>query len=168
MEQKQGDFSPPQENNKKRNFPSWNFTSQGILEIAGMLHAAHPKCKLADSLCQECIFIFLLCFWSLSLLLLLLLVAVEHSDDTVLKWLSAQWSLYRNCSWPCDSHWAHKAKSRFAPPCPCWVVPSDRQITPSPFALTGQGPADIAVVWLFMCVNANFCTPRVFPPVFHL
>lgn len=55
-----------------------------------MLCAAHPKCKLTDSLCQECIFIFLLCFQPLSLFPLP--VAVDHSESTVLKWILAEWS----------------------------------------------------------------------------
>lgn len=88
-----------------------------------MLCAAHPKCKLTASLCQECIFIFLLCFQPLSLFLLP--VAVDHSESTVLKWILAEWSLDRTLSQPCDSHSAHKAQSfhpfqafvkRFLPP----------------------------------------------------
>lgn len=96
-------------NSKKGIFlpESHNLTSEGILEILGMLHAAHPKCKLTNSLCQECIFIFLLCFQPLSLFLLP--VALDHSESTVLKWILVQWSLYRNHSQPCNSHSAHKA-----------------------------------------------------------
>lgn len=128
---------------KKKNFPSWkeshNLTSQGILEIVGIQCAAHPKWKYTDSLCQECIFIFLLCFQSLSLFLLP--VAVDHSESVVLKWILVQRSLYRNPSWPGDSHSAHKAKSLFPPSCPCWAVPSPGQIAASTFALTGHGPA---------------------------